>query len=178
MMPDHLKHLKFDPTGFFRMKNGNWGINDDLVTQLAQQMEVEEQTATIEHMIMTEKKTICSAKAGLVIKGKRWEAVASVSSSEFTSGTFDDRRRHHLAQMAMTRAKNNALSMAMGMTNADVNAIAAHLDIKFDKKGKFQTQTEDPEPDEIIKEPEPIESPEETKKKLDTMREKMRTMKK
>ncbi len=176
MIPEHLKKLKFDPNGFFKMKNGNWGINDDLITQLAHQMGVEEQTATVEHMVVTEHKTVCSAKAGLIINGKKWEAVASVSSTEFATDKFEDRRKFHLAQMALTRAKNNALSMAMGLTNADVNEIAAHLDIKFDKKGKVNTE-EMPEPDEVINsEPEPTESPEEIKLKQEAMRARMNAM--
>jgi hypothetical protein len=152
----------------------NYGINDDGITELARQAHVVGQRATTEHLASTEKRIVVTVKVSLrLANGSTWEAVASAASTEFDKNEWDDRRKYHLAQMAMTRAKNNAVLSAIGATNADINMIAEHLGIKGDDKTRTYEDHE-PEPD-VPDEPE--ESEEEQKKKQEEMRKRMKAMK-
>ena len=175
MIPEHLKHIKFDPSTFYRMKNkkaANYGINDDGITQIARQVGVIGQEATTEHLELTEKRIVVAVRVTLHMNGGAiWQAVASAASSEFEQNDWEDRRRYHLAQMAMTRAKNNALMAAIGATNADINAIASDLGIKGEPTAY---EDKSPEPESIVEETE--ESKEEQKKQQDDMRKRMKAM--
>ena len=177
MIPDHLTPFTFNPSTFYRMKNKkviNWGINDDGITELARQAHVIGQRATTEHLASTEKRIVVTVKVSLTLANNSvWEAVASAASTEFDKNGWDDRRKYHLAQMAMTRAKNNAVLSAIGATNADINMIAEHLGIKGDDKTRTY-EDHGPEPD-VPDEPE--ESEEEQKKKQEEMRKRMKAMK-
>ena len=177
MIPDHLTPFTFNPSTFYRMKNKkvvNWGINDDGITELARQAHVVGQRATTEHLASTEKRIVVTVKVSLTLANNSvWEAVASAASTEFDHNEWDDRRKYHLAQMAMTRAKNNAVLSAIGATNADINMIAEHLGIKGDDKTRTY-EDHGPEPD-VPDEPE--ESEEEQKKKQEEMRKRMKAMK-
>lgn len=177
MIPDHLTPFTFNPSTFYRMKNKkviNWGINDDGITELARQAHVIGQRATTEHLASTEKRIVVTVKVSLTLANNSvWEAVASAASTEFDKNGWDDRRKYHLAQMAMTRAKNNAVLSAIGATNADINMIADHLGIKGDDKTRTY-EDHGPEPD-VPDEPE--ESEEEQKKKQEEMRKRMKAMK-
>lgn len=177
MIPDHLTPFTFNPSTFYRMKNKkvvNWGINDDGITELARQAHVVGQRATTEHLASTEKRIVVTVKVSLTLANNSvWEAVASAASTEFDHNEWDDRRKYHLAQMAMTRAKNNAVLSAIGATNADINMIAEHLGIKGDNKTRTY-EDHGPEPD-VPDEPE--ESEEEQKKKQEEMRKRMKAMK-
>jgi hypothetical protein len=173
VIPDHLAPFTFNPSTFYRMKNKkviNYGINDDGITELARQAHVVGQRATTEHLASTEKRIVVTVKVSLrLANGSTWEAVASAASTEFDMNDWDDRRKYHLAQMAMTRAKNNAVLSAIGATNADINMIAEHLGIKGDDKTRTY-EDHGPEPD-VPDEPE--ESEEEKKKQTDEMRKRM-----
>ena len=130
-MRDHLTKYKFDPNTFYKMKNRgeeNWGISDDGITQILTQLSPKKVLATTEHTGITDRKTIVTVKVTIETNdGHTWEAVASVSSGEFEQNVWDDRRKYHLAQMAMTRAKNSAVQMAIGATNDDINEIAREI---------------------------------------------------
>lgn len=179
MIPEHLKHIKFDPSTFYRMKNKkviNYGINDDGITQITRQIGIVGQEATTEHLALTEKRIVVTVQVTLHMgSGAKWQAVASAASSEFDKNDWDDRRKYHLAQMAMTRAKNNALMAAISATNADINAIAIELGVTGnDKTTTYDEQS--PEPDEPIEVEETEESKEEKKKQQEEMRKRMKAM--
>ena len=177
MIPEHLKHITFNPSTFYRMKNKkivNYGINDDGVTEIARQVGVVGQDATTEHLASTEKRVVVTVKVTLHMNnGATWQAVASAASSEFDKNDWEDRRKFHLSQMAMTRAKNNALMAAISATNADINAIASHLGVTGDDKTTTYDEPS-PEPDEPD---EPEESNEEQQKQQEEMRKRMKAMK-
>jgi hypothetical protein len=135
------------------MKNGNFGINDDGITGLLRQVKCSSQITRTEHMIATEKRVSCAVCVTLEIDGNFWSAVASVGTNEFEKSEWEDRRKFHLAQMAMTRAKNNALMSALGITNADVNDIAKELGVIGDTKNKFQDDGPVPDVPEEIEKP-------------------------
>lgn len=173
MIPEHLKHITFNPLTFYKMKNKkvvNYGINDDGITEIARQIGLIGQEVTTEHLVSTEKRIVVTVRVSLNFANSVvWEAVASAASTEFDKNDWDDRRKYHLAQMAMTRAKNNALMAAISATNADINMIADHLGIKGDDKTRTY-EDHGPEPD-VPDEPE--ESEEEKKKQTDEMRKRM-----
>ena len=53
MIPEHLKHITFNPLTFYKMKNKkvvNYGINDDGITEIARQIGLIGQEATTENL--------------------------------------------------------------------------------------------------------------------------------
>jgi hypothetical protein len=181
MIPEHLKKYDFKPSFFYKMKNGRFGINDEGVTKIAHQINMISQEATVQHLVTSENKTVCAVRICLRVKAQDndiqdWEAVASSSTAEFEGATWEDRRKYHIAQMAMTRAKNAALSMAINMTDDDVQHIVEEigfLDAKQSKRfGGAELDEVEPEPPEVE------ETDEEKAAKMNAMREKMKGLKK
>lgn len=158
------------------MKNGNFGINDDGITGLLRQVKFTGQDTEVEHVTATEKRVMCFVRVALHIDDHYWSAVASVGSNEFENSEWTDRRKYHLAQMAMTRAKNNALMSALGITNADVNDIAQELGVTGDQKSKWQDDSLVPDVPEEIEKHKTKEELEAEQKAQEALRMRMKKM--